>query len=126
MLLLLLAHNPVMQHRLRCARRFQTPLSSFHARLRRCVGWGFLTYVCVFFGLSSVCHHSLSCWGCPASPPRAHPHLAQNPTSMFEVVVNGVLIHSKIGDGGLPPAGFPDNEAKLKPITDAIQGSSTA
>ena len=35
------------------------------------------------------------------------------PTSKFEVTVNDVLVHSKIGDNDLTPAGFPDSEAKL-------------
>ncbi len=44
----------------------------------------------------------------------------QNPSSKFEVTVNEVLVHSKIGDGGLSPAGFPDTPAKLNPILEAI------
>ena len=45
------------------------------------------------------------------------------PTSKFEVLVDGSLVHSKIGDGGLSPAGFPDSEAKLKPVFAAISAA---
>jgi hypothetical protein len=45
------------------------------------------------------------------------------PTSKFEVHVNGVLVHSKIGAGDLLPAGFPDSEVKLKPIFAAISAA---
>jgi hypothetical protein len=44
-----------------------------------------------------------------------------NPSSKFEVTVDGKLVHTKIGAGGLSPSGFPDNEAKLAPIFSAIE-----
>jgi len=50
----------------------------------------------------------------------------QTPTSKFEVTVNGVLLHTKVGDGGLSPSGFPDTPAKLTPIIDAISAAASA
>lgn len=44
-----------------------------------------------------------------------------NPSSKFEVTVNGRLVHSKIGASGLLPSGFPDSDAKLAPIFAAIE-----
>ena len=49
-----------------------------------------------------------------------------NPSSKFEVSVNGVLLHSKIGAGGLSPSGFPDSEVKLQPIFVAIEEALAA
>ena len=47
----------------------------------------------------------------------------KEPSSKFEVTVNGVLCHTKVGDGGLLPAGFPDSEAKLRPIFALISAA---
>eukprot|EP00798_Chlamydomonas_sp_ICE-L_P006750 gene6750-3423_t len=44
-------------------------------------------------------------------------------TSKFEVTINGKLVHSKIGDGGLMPAGFPDSEKKLTPVLEEIKAA---
>ncbi|KAG1674297.1 hypothetical protein FOA52_013486 [Chlamydomonas sp. UWO 241] len=45
------------------------------------------------------------------------------PSSKFEVTVNGVLVHTKIGDGELLPAGFPDSAEKLGKVLTAIQAA---
>ena len=47
----------------------------------------------------------------------------QTPSSKFEVTVNRVLVHTKVGAGGLMPAGFPDSETKLAPVFAAISAA---
>lgn len=61
---------------------------------------------------------------CPdaIAPPPVHPP-SQTPTSKFEVTINDKLVHTKVGDGGLMPAGFPDSDTKLAPIFAAIDAA---
>ena len=59
----------------------------------------------------------------PDAPLEWSQHATPEPSSKFEVFVNEVLCHSKVGDGGFLPAGFPDSEAKLKPIFAQISAA---
>jgi len=62
----------------------------------------------------------------PSTPIEFTFEATPTPTSKFEVTVNGVLLHTKVGDGGLSPSGFPDTPAKLTPIIDAISAAASA